>query len=66
MLVCDVLDDEFFEVGKMFDGFFIVGWKGIEVFDMILMLDDSIVVFDLFIEELILILVCDIIELSIM
>ena len=58
----DALDDDFFEVGKMFDGSSIAGWKGIEASDMILMPDDSTAVLDPFTEEPTLILVCDIIE----
>ena len=62
----DALDDEFFEVGKMFDGSSIHGWKGIEASDMILLPDDSTAVLDPFTEEPTLILVCDIIEPSTM
>ena len=62
----DALDDEFFEIGKMFDGSSIHGWKGIEASDMILMPDDSTAVIDPFTEEPTLILVCDIIEPSTM
>ena len=58
----DALDEDFFEVGKMFDGSSIAGWKGIEASDMILMPDDSTAVLDPFTEEPTLILVCDIIE----
>jgi len=55
-------DEDFFEYGKMFDGSSIVGWKGIEASDMILLPDDSTAVLDPFSEEATLILVCDIIE----
>jgi len=55
-------DEDFFEYGKMFDGSSIVGWKGIEASDMILLPDDSTAVLDPFSEEVTLILVCDIIE----
>lgn len=55
-------DDDFFEVGKMFDGSSIEGWKGIEASDMILLPDDSSAVMDPFTEEATLILVCDVIE----
>ncbi len=47
----DALDEDFFEVGKMFDGSSIAGWKGIEASDMILMPDDSTAVLDPFTEE---------------
>ncbi|WP_092430070.1 type I glutamate--ammonia ligase [Geopseudomonas sagittaria] len=59
-------DDDFFEVGKMFDGSSIEGWKGIEASDMILLPDDSTAVMDPFTEEPTLILVCDVIEPSTM
>ena len=55
-------DDDFFEVGKMFDGSSIEGWKGIEASDMILLPDDSSAVMDPFTDEPTLILVCDVIE----
>ncbi|HYQ39777.1 MAG TPA: type I glutamate--ammonia ligase [Pseudomonas sp.] len=59
-------DEDFFEVGKMFDGSSIEGWKGIEASDMILLPDDSTAVMDPFTEEPTLILVCDVIEPSTM
>ena len=62
----DALDEDFFEVGKMFDGSSIEGWKGIEASDMILLPDDSSAVLDPFTEEPTLILVCDVIEPSTM
>ncbi|WP_163835979.1 glutamate--ammonia ligase [Spartinivicinus ruber] len=56
------VDSEFFEVGKMFDGSSIAGWKGINESDMMLMPDDSTSVIDPFTDENTLILRCDIIE----
>ncbi|GAA4650353.1 glutamate--ammonia ligase [Kistimonas scapharcae] len=56
------IDSEFFEVGKMFDGSSIAGWKGINESDMILMPDDSSAVIDPFTEEPTLNLRCDIVE----
>lgn len=50
----------------MFDGFFVVGWKGINEFDMVMMLDLFFVVFDLFIEDVMLNICCDILEFVIM
>ena len=62
----DALDEDFFEVGKMFDGSSLEGWKGIEASDMILLPEDSSAVLDPFTEEPTLILVCDVIEPSTM
>lgn len=56
------IDSEFFEVGKMFDGSSIAGWKGISESDMILMPDDESAVIDPFTEEPTLNLRCDIVE----
>lgn len=50
----------------MFDGFLIGGWKGINEFDMVLMLDVFIVVIDLFFVDFILIICCDIFEFGIL
>src|SRR3990167_5925154 len=60
------INEDFFEVGKMFDGSSIAGWKGINESDMILLPDDSTAVLDPFTEEPTLILVCDVIEPSTM
>ena len=56
------VDDEFFELGKMFDGSSIAGWKGINESDMILLPDDSSSVIDPFTDENTLNIRCDIIE----
>jgi len=58
----DALDEDFFEVGKMFDGSSIAGWKGIEASDMILMPVDETAVLDPFTEEPTLIITCDIVD----
>ena len=60
------VDGEFFELGKMFDGSSIAGWKGINESDMILMPDDSSSVIDPFTDETTLNIRCDIIEPSTM
>ncbi|HEX5419693.1 MAG TPA: glutamate--ammonia ligase [Gammaproteobacteria bacterium] len=57
-----VVDDGFFEDGKMFDGSSIAGWKGINDSDMILMPDCSTAVIDVFSEEPTLNVHCDVIE----
>nr|VFJ60017.1 MAG: glutamine synthetase [Candidatus Kentron sp. FM]VFJ60046.1 MAG: glutamine synthetase [Candidatus Kentron sp. FM]VFK13205.1 MAG: glutamine synthetase [Candidatus Kentron sp. FM] len=57
-----VVDADFFEEGKMFDGSSIAGWKGIHESDMCLMPEPDTAVIDPFIEEMTLILRCDILE----
>ena len=56
------VDEETFESGKMFDGFSIAGWKGINESDMILLPDPESAVLDPFYDEPTLKLVCDVIE----
>ena len=56
------IDANFFEMGKMFDGSSIGGWKGINESDMILMPDDSTAVLDPFTDEVTLNLRCSIVE----
>ncbi len=61
-----VVDDDFFEDGKMFDGSSISGWKGINESDMILMPDPDSAVLDVFTEDATLVVRCDVIEPSTM
>ena len=56
------VDESVFEVGKMFDGSSIAGWKGINGSDMILMPDPDSAVMDPFFSDPTLILRCDILE----
>ena len=58
----NVVDDDFFTEGKMFDGSSIAGWKGIQESDMVLMPEASTAVMDPFADEKTLILRCDILE----
>ncbi|EDN67886.1 glutamine synthetase, type I [Beggiatoa sp. PS] len=58
----DIIDDDFFEEGKMFDGSSIAGWKGINESDMILMPETDTAVLDPFSDEVTLNLRCDVIE----
>ncbi len=58
----EVYAEDFFEVGKMFDGSSIAGWKGINDSDMVLMPDDSTSVLDPFTDEPTVILRCNIVE----
>ena len=57
-----LVDADFFEEGKMFDGSSIAGWKGINESDMILMPDPSTAVADLFSDESTINIRCDVIE----
>lgn len=58
----DTIDEDTFEEGNMFDGSSIMGWKGINESDMILMPDPATAVLDPFFDEKTLILRCNIIE----
>ena len=57
-----LVDGEFFENGKMFDGSSIAGWKGINESDMVLMPDDNSATLDPFSDETTIILRCSVIE----
>jgi len=57
-----VVDEDFFEEGKMFDGSSIKGWKGIDESDMVLMPDTESAVMDPFTEHSTLNLRCDVLE----
>ncbi len=61
-----VIDEGFFEDGKMFDGSSIAGWKGINESDMILMPDPSSAVVDVFTEDTTVNIRCDVYEPSTM
>ena len=58
----NVIDDDLFSEGKMFDGSSITGWKGINESDMILMPDASTAYLDPFCDEPMIVLTCDIVE----
>ncbi len=57
-----IIDDDFFEEGKMFDGSSIEGWKGINESDMILMPDQDTAVQDPFAQDVTVNIRCDVIE----
>lgn len=61
-----LIDEDFFEEGKMFDGSSIAGWKGINESDMILMPDPATAVVDPFAEEAQVNIRCGIVEPSTM
>ncbi len=58
----NVADEEMLTDGKMFDGSSIGGWKGINESDMILMPDTESAVMDIFSDEAMLNIRCDVIE----
>ncbi|MEE4145671.1 MAG: glutamate--ammonia ligase [Halieaceae bacterium] len=57
-----LVNEDFFEGGKMFDGSSIAGWKGINDSDMVLMPDDSSSVLDPFTDDATIILRCNVVE----
>src|SRR5210317_840082 len=61
-LPVSMIDDDFFEEGKMFDGSSIKGWKGINESDMVLMPDMDSAVMDPFMEHSTLVIRCDVLE----
>jgi len=61
-LPTSVIDEDFFEEGKMFDGSSIAGWKGINESDMVLMPEVKGAFVDPFMEHKTLVLRCDVLE----
>jgi len=57
-----IVDEDFLEEGKMFDGAAIEGWKGINDSDMVMMPDPATAVLDPFFEEPTVIIRCDVLE----
>jgi len=58
----DMVDEDFFEDGQMFDGSSIAGWKAINESDMTLMPDADTAVVDPFYQQTTLTVLCDILE----
>jgi glutamine synthetase len=58
----DMVDEDFFEDGQMFDGSSISGWKAINESDMTLMPDADTAVVDPFYQQTTLTVLCDILE----
>jgi glutamine synthetase len=61
-LVADLVDEDFFEEGFMFDGSSIAGWKSIDQSDMKLIADPSSVYIDPFYAEKTLCVHCNVVE----
>jgi len=61
-LIVDIIDEDFFEEGFMFDGSSIAGWKSIDQSDMKLMPDATSVYLDPFYAEKTLCVHCDVVE----
>ncbi|MDQ1848391.1 type I glutamate--ammonia ligase [Gemmobacter fulvus] len=61
-LVSDLVDEDFFEEGFMFDGSSIAGWKSIDQSDMKLIPDASSIYLDPFYAEKTLCVHCDVVE----
>ena len=61
-LVADLVDEDLFEEGFMFDGSSIAGWKSIDQSDMKLMLDPASVYIDPFYAEKTLCVHCNVAE----
>ena len=61
-VVADLVDEDFFEEGFMFDGSSIAGWKSIDQSDMKLIPDASSVYIDPFYAEKTLCVHCDVVE----
>jgi glutamine synthetase len=57
-----IIEPSLFEDGKMFDGSSIVGWRGIQQSDMVLLPDPSTAFLDPFTADPTLVLVCDILD----
>ncbi|MFQ5661450.1 MAG: type I glutamate--ammonia ligase [Gammaproteobacteria bacterium] len=57
-----MVNDEFFESGKMFDGSSIAGWKGINDSDMVLMPDTETATIDPFYDDVTVNIRCDVLE----
>ncbi|GGY54483.1 type I glutamate--ammonia ligase [Parvularcula lutaonensis] len=58
----DMIDEDFFEEGSMFDGSSIAGWKAINESDMVLMPDTKTAVIDPFFAAKTLSVFCDVLE----
>ena len=61
-LIADLVDEDFFDEGFMFDGSSIAGWKSIDQSDMKLILDPSSVYIDPFYAEKTLCVHCNVVE----
>lgn len=58
----DTVSEDFFDMGVMFDGSSVAGWRGIDESDMVLLPEDETAVLDPFAEEGTLLLRCNVVE----
>ena len=58
----DMVEDDFFTEGQMFDGSSVAGWKAINESDMVLMPDTSSAIIDPFFQQTTLAVMCDILD----
>ncbi|WP_407066588.1 type I glutamate--ammonia ligase [Hyphomonas pacifica] len=58
----DMVEDDFFTEGQMFDGSSVAGWKAINESDMLLMPDTSTAMIDPFFQQTTLAVMCDILD----
>ncbi|KCZ56566.1 glutamine synthetase [Hyphomonas beringensis] len=58
----DMVEDDFFTEGQMFDGSSVAGWKAINESDMVLMPDTSTAMIDPFFQQTTLAVMCDILD----
>ena len=57
-----IIDESLFEDGKMFDGSSMIGWRGVQNSDMVLLPDASTAFIDPFTADPTLVLICDVLD----
>ena len=58
----NMVEDDFFSEGQMFDGSSVAGWKAINESDMLLMLDQDTAIIDPFFQQTTLAVMCDVLD----